>query len=533
MTLAQIARVLLCGLALAAPAYAADWPQWCGTDGKNMVSAEKNVPDDFYPGDKNPQGGLKLETARGVRWATRVGSYTCVSPTVAGDRVLIGSALNGKGLLKCLDVKTGRQLWQWIAPPRPGVPKKWEGRAMQFSNFPRTLGLLSTPAIEDGRVYIVSHRNEVVCLDLAGNPDHPRPADPQTTATLKPEEANTSKVLWTFDMWDKVGSRPSDVCNGSILIQGDYLYVPTSNGVDRDCTANTHDELRPVFAPEAPSLIVLEKKTGRLVAQDDLRIGAGGRLMHGQWSSPSAGRVGGKDLVFFCGGDGMVYAFEALRESPRELLKLKPVWSLDAIPTEYKEEYKKFNITPIHHYCLGDKRRSDALNKKSDGSFMGMCEIIATPVFHEGRLYVAIGRDPDHGRGRGALWCIDPSKTGDITASGRIWCYQGLDRSISTVSIADGLLYIVDMAGRLHCLEAATGKPLWVHETKAQTWGSTLVADGKVFLPTFKGLFVFAAGREDNLLRQIDLGVSMHCSPVVANGTLYVASKSNLWAVGR
>ena len=34
------------------------------------------------------------------------------------------------------------------------------------------------------------------------------------------------------------------------------------------------------------------------------------------------------------------------------------------------------------------------------------------------------------------------SKTGDITRSGKIWGYQGLDRSMSTVSIADGLLYI-------------------------------------------------------------------------------------------
>ena len=60
----------------------------------------------------------------------------------------------------------------------------------------------------------------------------------------------------------------------------------------------------------APSLIVLDKHTGRLAATDDEQIGT--RLLHGQWSSPSLGQVGGKTLVFFGGGDGVCYAFEAL-----------------------------------------------------------------------------------------------------------------------------------------------------------------------------------------------------------------------------
>ena len=39
---------------------AADWPQWCGTDGKNMVSTEKNLPESFEPGERRDDEGLRL-----------------------------------------------------------------------------------------------------------------------------------------------------------------------------------------------------------------------------------------------------------------------------------------------------------------------------------------------------------------------------------------------------------------------------------------------------------------------------------------
>ena len=133
---------------------------------------------------------------------------------------------------------------------------------------------------------------------------------------------------------------------------------------------------------------------------------------------------------------------------------LKKVWSYDCDPPSYRFR----NGKPIH-YTDGDRRRRLSPNK-DDGLYVGPSEIIATPVFHNNRVYVAIGQDPMHGRGRGMLHCIDATKTGDITQTGRIWSYDGLDRTISPATIADGLVYIPDIAGRVHCLDADTGKPL-------------------------------------------------------------------------
>ncbi|MHB1036760.1 MAG: outer membrane protein assembly factor BamB family protein [Pirellulales bacterium] len=514
---------LACLMLLPCAARAGDWPQWGGQDGRNMVAAETGFPDSFVPGQKDAQGsGINLSTTRNVKWVAQLGTMACSTPAIAQGKIFLGIARNDQGVFQCLEESTGRLLWEWIAPARD-VPKVIDGNKFWFSVFPARLGVCSSPAVDGDRVYFVSQRCEVLCLGVAGRPASASPAAGKSgpgQSGLAPD------VVWEFDMWD-MGVRPSDACNCSVLVHGDFVYVCTSNGTDRDAEAYAKGELRKPPAPLAPSLIVLDKKTGRLVAEDDEHLAP--RCLHGQWSSPSLGRVGDKTLVFFGAGDGACYAFEALTAMPEKPVKLKKVWWCDCIPAEYKV-FGKWNA--ITHYCLGDKRRSDTINP-NDPAFVGTSEIIATPVFHENRVYVAIGRDPEHGRGRGALWCLDATKTGDITAAGKIWCYQGLDRTLSTVSVAGGLVYAADVAGRLHCLDAETGKVYWIHEAKATVWGSTLVADGKVYLPTQKNLWILTAGKESKILDKINLGSAVWATPVVANGAIYIASQRYLWAVGK
>ncbi|MEO6789233.1 MAG: PQQ-binding-like beta-propeller repeat protein, partial [Chthoniobacteraceae bacterium] len=178
----------------------------------------------------------------------------------------------------------------------------------------------------------------------------------------------------------------------------------------------------------------------------------------------------------------------------------------------------------------GDKRKKYSTNK-NDGTYLGPSEVIASPVFHNGRVYCTIGQDPMHGRGRGMLHCIDASKTGDITKTGCIWKYDGIERSIASVAISDGLLYTSDLSGKVYCLDEKTGKPLWVYDTKIETWSTPLVADGKVYVCTKSKLVTLAAGREMKLLSEIPLGSSSYATPVAANGTLFVCSQSYLWAV--
>jgi outer membrane protein assembly factor BamB len=492
---------------------AADWPQWAGSEAKNMVSSEKGLPDSFAPGEKREDGTIDPATARNVRWGIRLGNALYSTPSIAQGKVFVGGMEHGNGTFLCLEAATGKLLWKWEAPPKQ-FPKDIDGFHLGIHEIPPQMGVCSTAAIDGDRAYFVSHRFEVVCLDING----PGGAEPAQ-----------ARVMWNFDMQERAGVFPCDAANGSPVIDGDLLYVQTSNGIDRNSFNEPRKEkLRKFPAPDAPNVIVLDKRTGRLVARDDLRLAE--RLLHGQWASLSMGKVGGRKLVFFGAGDGFCYAFEALTSMPERPVRLKAVWWYDCIPPEYKAAAGE---DPITQYCLGDKRFKGTLNQH-DGAFVGMSEIIGTPVFFHERVYAAIGRDPEHGRGRGAMHCIDATGTGDITRSGRVWLYQGLDRTLSTASVSDGLAYLSDVAGRLHCLDAETGQCYWVHDGKSETWGSTLVADGRVYMPTAKYLWVLKAGKTLEVLDKINLGSRVFASPVAANGTLYLATSGGwLWAVER
>jgi outer membrane protein assembly factor BamB len=500
---------------LVAPiALAADWPQWCGSDGKNMVSEEKNLPDSFVPGQKNTRTReIQLGTAKNVRWGRKLCESIYCTPAIVGGKIFIGGRQENRGLMMCLDARTGKLLWQWQAPAKE-IPLRIDGWSIGISENPPALGVCSSPLVDGNRVYFVTNDFKVACLDANGQ--------------RAKGAAGQARVVWSYDMWTRLKVFPCDAANGCAVIDGDLLYVNTSNGIDRNMPL-AKEKYRKIPSPDAPNLIVLEKNTGRLVATDGTPITK--FLLHGQWSSVSLGTVDGRKLIFFGGGDSRCYAFEALRSVPQKPVKLKTVWSCDCIPDEYKS---LGGLDWITHYCAGDKRKPDGMNTKSDGTYVGLSEIIGTPVFYRNRIYVAIGRDPEHGRGRGALHCIDASQTGDITKTGRIWTYQGLDRTLCTVSIADGLLYISDVGGRLHCVDAETGKFYWMHETNCQAWGSTLVADGKVYMPSAKGLDVLAAGKQKRVLSHVNVGAAILVSPVAANGTLYIASTGGwLWAVGK
>ena len=82
--------------------------------------------------------------------------------------------------------------------------------------------------------------------------------------------------------------------------------------------------------------------------------------------------------------------------------------------------------------CPRNTRRTRPASRSSIPAPEGPSEINATPVFYKNRVYVAIGQDPEHGEGVGRLVCVDATKTGDITKTGRsIWDFKEIHRSIS------------------------------------------------------------------------------------------------------
>ena len=57
------------------------------------------------------------------------------------------------------------------------------------------------------------------------------------------------------------------------------------------------------------------------------------------------------------------------------------------------------------------------------------------------------------------LQCIDATQTGDVTDSALLWSYPVERHCCSTPSIHDGLVYVADCGGKVHCVDAETGRP--------------------------------------------------------------------------
>ena len=503
-------------LVASAAALGADQPQWGQRDSRNMVSDQRGVPEVFDPGTRNGQGEIELPPESHVKWVARLGNQSYGSAIVAGGRVFVGTnndaprdpRLQGdRGVLMCFDEKSGEFLWQLCLPKESKI--KWSDWY--------SIGITSPPTVEGDRAYLVSNRGEAMCLDVRGMSGGNRgpfteegqlmAGEGQPPLTPGPKDAD---VLWRFDMPDRLGVTPHNGSNGSILIRGNLLYVPTSQGVDW-----TH---KFVAHPEAPSLVVLDKRTGRLVAQDDFGIGPD--ITHGSWSSPAAGEVNGRTLLFYGGGNGWLYGFEPADEASADVV------SASDRPAKLKNVFR-FNGNP-----LAQTQAAPPPDHQHDSTSY---EVTAMPVFYKNRIYVNFTQEAFHKMKLGCLACIDATKTGDITRGGLVWNYDKIGSGVSTVAISDGLVYAANYAGQLHCLDAETGRCYWVHEAGVHLWGSPMVAEGKIY---FAGgdkqtVWVLAAGKELKVLQRIRLRDGIYTTPTVANGVLYIVTNKHVYAVGR
>ncbi len=534
----------VCGVGLGArePASAADtaaaWPQWGGTPARNNVAEAGRLPVRWDVGKRDRKSGQWSGATKEIRWVARLGSECYSTPVVAGGRVFCGTnnhaaylarypASVDLGCLLCFEVADGRFLWQH------SVEKLKAGKDVDWPE----VGICGSPLVEGDRAWLVTSRGEVVCLDTGG-----------LAGT-----AGQSKVVWSFDMMRELGSVQRYMCSSSVTAAGDLLLATTSNGRD------VHDKIP---APQAPSFLALDKRTGKLVWADNA---PGDNILDGQWSSPAFAVLGGVPQAIFAGGDGWVYSYEAA-PAAGGTPKPKLLWRFDCNPKTSVWEGNG----------AGDRNT-----------------IVSTPVIYGGRVYVATGQDPESGEGPGDLWCIDPTKRGDTSAELAVdrdgkplppRCRQAVDadagetadppptsagvghargarapgaerapgfqeeatggssinaefqgafhRSLGSPAIKDDVLVIGDFAGLVHCLDAKTGRAWWTCDIQSGIWGTPLIADGKIYLGVQDGdVLVFEFGTKLKVLAKNNMAGPVHGTPVAAGNVLYIATASHLFAI--
>lgn len=469
-----------------------DWPMLGGTVERNQANpTEKNVPASW---------GVKKDARKNIKWAAELGTVSYGGPTIGDGKIFVGTnnerprdpKLKGDlGVIMCFNEADGSFLWQ-ITHDKLEEP--------ELNDWPKQ-GIGSYPAYDQKKIFYVSNRAELVCA-----------------STELPSGKSQPDILWKIDMVKDLGVFPCFLAIGSPLVMGDLVFVVTANGVD----PNQHK----LPAPDAPSFIAVDKKTGKLAWKSNL---PGKNIMEGQWSNPSGFSLNGKSQVIFPGGDGWVYAFEPVTGNL--------LWKFDCNPkgTEFKP-----------------------------GGRGNKSYIMATPVIVEGKVYVGTGNNPDDGPGEGHFWCIDATKVPgnpekDLSPrdekfdpnaeinknSGLVWHYGGkvipkpeqgreivFGRTLSTPAIFDGIIYIAELDGYLHCLDAKTGKKFWDHDLRDGTWASPYYVDGKIFIGTDSGdIYVFSFGKTKADPTKIEMEQPIKGPLMATNGCLYVNTGTTLFAI--
>jgi outer membrane protein assembly factor BamB len=511
--------------------FGADWPQWGGRKEVNFVSGETGLPTEFSRALPVGAGQTNAEPARNVKWSVPLGTQTYSTPAVAGGRIYLGTndermkdprlEKTRGGLILCLDEKTGSLIWELPVP-------RLKTRNKLFNFDDMGLGICSSPLVAGKRVYLIGSRGDVLCLDTAGQrdgndgpftdegryiadkaelPDKPglfaAGAAPPPPEPVK-LEATDGDILWRYDFFVEQGVWAQDAVDCSPLLLDDNLYVCTSIGVDK-----SHQRIP---SPGAPDLIVLDAKTGKLLATNDVPIG--NAIYHGEWSSPTYAVVKKQRLIIWGGGDGRCYAFDARFERGK-----------GGAPGTLKRRWW-FDCNPPHN------KFRDGQPLPYNRNHEGPSEIIATPVCVDGRVYVPVGQDSRHGDGPGCLSCFSAGGRGDITETGRLWQCFDVRRSFSSAAVVGGLVFMADYEGHVYCLDAASGQTCWVHKLEGHVFASPFAADGKVYLADDSGkVTVFALAREKKVLAVNRLDAPIYTTPVAANGVLYIATGRTLFAL--
>ena len=299
-----------------------DWPQWGGSCFRNNTPDGENIPVKW-----------NIKTGQNVKWAARLGSQTYGNPVVANGKVYVGTN-NGAGyiarypskvdlgVLLCFDEETGKMRWQHSNEKLPS------GRVHDWP----LQGICASPFVDGDRLWYVSSRGEVVCLDTEGfrdgENDGPFKDEAPKAAPGKPAppyvEELEADVIWKLNMMNQLKVSQHNMCSCSVTVVGDYLFVNTGNGVDEG-----HIALPQV---KAPSFLCLNKHDGKVLWTDN---SPGGNVLHGQWSSPGYGVFAGQAQVLFAGGDGWLYSFDPAGDGEG---KSKLLWKFDSNPKESKYE---------------------------------------------------------------------------------------------------------------------------------------------------------------------------------------------------
>lgn len=148
-------------------------------------------------------------------------------------------------------------------------------------------------------------------------------------------------------------------------------------------------------------------------------------------------------------------------------------------------------------------------------------EVAPSPAFAGGRLFVGTTGHP--------LIALQPGAS-DVK---KLWEYEGELPDVSSPVATDKYVLFAASGGALTCLNAETGKMIWMHDFDDGFYSSPVIVDERVYLMDRKGnMVVFKLGDKYEQLALNPLGEPSTCTPAIPEGRIYLRSEKNLYCIG-
>ncbi len=129
------------------------------------------------------------------------------------------------------------------------------------------------------------------------------------------------------------------------------------------------------------------------------------------------------------------------------------------------------------------------------------------------------------------LVAVKPDGQGDVTKTNIVWQSRKGGFYVPSPVCTDDYLFTTMTNGKVHCMEAATGKVLWIEDLGMQ-YSSGVLANGLVYMPNDNGVItVIKPGPTFSLIARNSIGEKMYASPAISNGKIYLRGYKHLFCI--
>jgi outer membrane protein assembly factor BamB len=455
------------------------WSQFRGPNGTG-VSTTTGLPDTFGP-------------AKNVIWKTELPAGHS-SPVLTDDRLFVTAHTSDKLLVMCLDRKTGKILWQREAP------RAQQGR-LQNVNGPAS----PSPVTDGSNVYVFFQDYGMLSYDRDGKERWKLPLGP-------------------FNMFYGFGASPILVDDKVILpVDQDH---PTSYliAVDKNSGKVRWKVDRPIVISGYSTPIVYQPKQGpkQIVIPESFQL--------------SAYSVADGKRVWWV--RGLACEMKSIASQDGEYLYIngwgfpqnQPGQQIPTIP--FEDALAKYDKDKDRHITKAEATGAEKMDKILNAAF---------EAFDMNRDEKLDAKDWEVFRAmlgsENGLLAIKMGGEGDQTATAIRWRYQKPVPQVPSTLLYKGVLYMINDSGILISFNPATGEVLKqgrLHGAIDKYFSSPVAADDKVFLVGQGGqVSVLKAAGDWQVLAVNELDDECFATPAIADGRIYIRTRSALYAFGK